>query len=164
MSGIVLKLITGRIGIFIIMFDWKSLKLKKTVELENKNTHLFSKVERLENENADLKQSLAYAETLLKEYKSRLGLLRSEISVIGLVKTVARNNSSNGGSEIKRKTVKNERGAGRKSRADKKVLAAITTLKKQGLSYQKIADMLTEATGEKWSKSTVGYIAQKHCN
>lgn len=50
---------------------------------------------------------------------------------------------------------------GRKSRASGEHMRLLKMYLYNQLSYQEIADKMTECTGEKWSKSTVHYLLKK---
>ena len=56
------------------------------------------------------------------------------------------------------KPIHNERGAGRKSRVTPQALDLIQSLANSGLSHKAIAEKLTDETGKRWSKSTIGYL------
>lgn len=145
----------------VYMLDWEKLKPKRIVELEKENVALYDKIFKLEDENTDLKKQLSYSDLIITEYEGRVLTLKAEVKELMLKVS---NNTVQNSIEINNRPpiIHNERGAGRRSRVDKKILKLIRTLKNQGLSQRQIAEKLTEFTNKPWSKSTIGYILGKN--
>ena len=143
------------------MLDWEKLKPKWIVELEKENASLYDTILKLEDENTDLKKQLSFSDLIISEYEGRVLALKAEVKELMLKVS---NNAVQNSAEINNcpPIIHNQRGAGRKSRVDKKTFELIESLKNEGLSYRHIADKLTETTGKPWTKSTIGYILGKN--
>ena len=143
------------------MLDWEKLKPKCIVELEKENASLYDTILKLEDENTDLKKQLSFSDLIISEYEGRVLALKAEVKELMLKVS---NNAVQNSAEINNcpPIIHNQRGAGRKSRVDKKTFELIESLKNEGLSYRHIADKLTETTGKPWTKSTIGYILGKN--
>lgn len=144
-----------------IVLDWGKFKPKLISELEKKIAELHQEIDKSKAENAQLKQELSFSDVIIQEYEVRVRSLKLELKE--LYAQQYRNLTAKNSSEINCCPPKhNERGAGRKSRADDKTIKLIKSYRKKGLSHRQIADKLTEITNEQWSKSTIGYILRKN--